>query len=164
MERCIVIYVWRLSLLAVFILMFYPNYVGFFLLYYIFPNVYTWVLWVLVFTLISKDLALFKIALLGLLSVPYFSSALWTWEKKQKQRMSLLGSVFEVFGLFIPEANVLFLKISPEEQVHGDFLTKNQGLLKCRSYWNSEKADESQEHNMHNNNKKEKDHNYCFLW
>jgi len=52
-------------------------------------------------------------------------------EGNQKQQMSLLSSVFEMFDLFIPEADVLFLKISPKEQVHGYFSTENQRPLKC---------------------------------
>lgn len=70
--------------------------------------------------------------------------------------LSLLSSAFEVFDLFIPEANVLFLKISPKEQEHGYFLTENQGLLKRHYYRNSEKADQSQGLHMHNNKKKKK--------
>lgn len=70
--------------------------------------------------------------------------------------MSLLSSAFEVFDLFIPEANMLFLKISPKEQEHGYFLTENQGLLKRHYYRNSEKADQSQGLHMHNNKKKKK--------
>lgn len=61
--------------------------------------------------------------------------------ENQNQKMSLLSSAFEVFDQFIAEANVLFLKISPKEQVHFSFLTENQGLLKYQYYWNSEKAD-----------------------